>query len=90
MKRCVSCSAWLPDVVVLDIMMPVRDGFETARELRACFHDAIAIVAFTAMDSTHVVANAARGLFDGYCQKGVSPARLLGVLGDLWRPGSQP
>ena len=79
-------SAWRPDVLVLDIMMPLRDGFETARMLRARFHEAILIVAFTAMDSTHVVANAAGRLFDGYCQKGVSPARLMRVLGDLWCP----
>jgi two-component system OmpR family response regulator len=30
--RCVR--DWVPDVVVLDIMMPERDGFETAQALR--------------------------------------------------------
>lgn len=83
-------STWRPDVVVLDIMMPVHDGFDTARALRGRFHRAISIVAFTALDSAHVAVHTAGKLFDGYCQKGASPARLVNVLGDLWEPRVQP
>ncbi len=32
-----SCRARLPDLVLLDVLMPVKDGIDTAIELRAAF-----------------------------------------------------
>ncbi|CAD6562474.1 response regulator [Paraburkholderia sabiae] len=75
---------WKPDVAVLDIMMPVHDGFQTAQALRDRFDDYVGIVAFTATDSSFVKSHpASRFLFDGYCQKGTSPERLVRVLESL-------
>ncbi|ACC73890.1 response regulator [Paraburkholderia phymatum] len=77
-------AGWKPDIAVLDIMMPVQDGFETAQALRARFDAGLLIVAFTATDSAFVKAHPdSFRLFDGYCQKGTSPLHLIRVLESL-------
>lgn len=72
---------WMPDVVVLDIDMPVHDGFSTARVLRRIpsTHDA-AIVAFTSLDEREVWEKGYPAGFDGYCQKGHSPKELVDMI----------
>ncbi|MBB5497867.1 response regulator [Paraburkholderia sp. MM5384-R2] len=78
---------WVPDVVVLDIMMPERDGYETASALRRYLPThSLGIVAFTSLDEDHVrQTGRERHNFDGYCQKGTAPATLLALLRGLWR-----
>jgi two-component system, OmpR family, response regulator len=77
-------SEWKPDMAVLDIMMPVQDGFQTARALRAKFDETISIVAFTATDNAFVKSHPdSCWLFDGYCQKGTAPMHLVQVLESL-------
>ena len=78
---------WVPDVVVLDIMMPERDGYETAIALRSYLPtQSLGIVAFTSLDEEHVRETArSRHNFDGYCQKGTAPTALLALLRNLWR-----
>ena len=83
--RCVR--DWVPDVVVLDIMMPERDGFETAQALRTYLPTPnLGIVAFTSLDDDHVrETGTARHNFDGYCRKGTPPVALLALMQKLWR-----
>lgn len=83
--RCVR--DWVPDVVVLDIMMPERDGFETAQALRTYLPTPnLGIVAFTSLDDDHVrETGTARHNFDGYCRKGTAPIALLALMKKLWR-----
>lgn len=78
---------WVPDVVVLDIMMPERDGYETASALREYLPTpSLGIVAFTSLDEDHVKETGrARHNFDGYCQKGTAPAALLALMRNIWR-----
>lgn len=83
--RCVK--DWVPDVVVLDIMMPERDGYETASALRDYLPThSLGIVAFTSLDEDHVKETGrARHNFDGYCQKGTAPSQLLALMRNIWR-----
>jgi two-component system, OmpR family, response regulator len=83
--RCVK--DWVPDVVVLDIMMPEHDGYETASALRSYLPThSLGIVAFTSLDEDHVrETGKARHNFDGYCQKGTAPTALLSLMRNLWR-----
>ncbi len=73
--------SWLPHAIIMDISMPDCTGFEAARALRC--HDPtseIAIIAFTALDDVEVRRHLVDGEFDGYCQKGQSPAALVALL----------
>ena len=72
---------WMPDVIVLDINMPLHDGFSTARVLRRLPSTrGAAIVAFTALDEQVVRHKGLPAGFDGYCQKGQSPGDLVNVI----------
>ncbi|VXB21300.1 Response regulator receiver protein [Burkholderia sp. 8Y] len=72
---------WVPHIVILDISMPEHDGFATARVLRriARTRDA-GIVAFTALGEELVRTQGLHAGFDGYCQKGNSPATLVHLM----------
>lgn len=64
-----------PDVVLLDIMMPVMDGWETIRQLKADPEtESIPVVALTALRLTEEQVRAAG--FTGYLSKPVTPHRL--------------
>ncbi|KAA1015229.1 response regulator [Paraburkholderia panacisoli] len=75
---------WLPDVVLLDIWMPQRDGFETADAIKHCAPaPGPFILAYTCADRRFVMTNpASRGL-DGYCRKGTSPSELALIVRSL-------
>ncbi|AUT76569.1 two-component system response regulator [Paraburkholderia hospita] len=76
---------WLPDVVLLDVWMPQRDGFETAEAIRRCAPGpGPVIVAYTCADEAFVMANPASKSFDGYCRKGTSPLELVLIVKSLF------
>lgn len=58
-----------PDVVLLDLKMPVLDGVEAAREIRRQ-SPAVRIVAFTAHDEPELVVAMIEAGASGYCLKG--------------------
>jgi CheY-like chemotaxis protein/DNA-binding CsgD family transcriptional regulator len=68
----------LPDVVLLDAVMPGMDGFEVARRLKADFATrAIPLIFMTGLsDTEHVVAAFAAGGAD-YVTKPIRPAEVL-------------
>lgn len=68
----------LPDVVLLDAVMPGMDGFEVARRLKADFATrTIPIIFMTGLtDTEHVVAGFAAGGAD-YVTKPIRPAEVL-------------
>lgn len=68
----------LPDVILLDAMMPGMDGFEVARQLKADFAtQQVPIIFMTGLTETeHVVAAFAAGGAD-YVTKPIHPAEVL-------------
>lgn len=75
---------WLPDVVLLDIWMPQRDGFETAGAIRHCaLVPGPFILAYTCADKRFVMENPASRSLDGYCSKGTSPPELVSIVRSL-------
>ncbi|MDR5826356.1 response regulator [Caballeronia sp. LP006] len=72
---------WKPDALLLDISMPVIDGFSVARALRQnAKTSSMVIVALTAHDDAFVKQRASEGDFDGYCQKGLMLQSLMALL----------
>lgn len=75
---------WTPDVVLLDLIMPQRDGFTTARAIREYpSTSGTFICAYTARDEVLITRSEDRSLFDGYVRKGTSPPSLLSYLNHL-------
>jgi len=72
----------LPDIVLLDAMMPGMDGFEVARRLKAGVATAsIPIVFMTALtDTEHVLAAFAAGGVD-YVSKPIRPREVVARIG---------
>lgn len=75
---------WLPDVVLLDIFMPQRDGFETAHAMRQYLPaSGMLIVAYTATDKELIEKNPYSVEFDGYARKGTPPDKLVSFVKEL-------
>jgi len=67
-----------PDVVILDIEMPVMDGFSAARLLRLMAP--VTLIALTAMATADTEAQAVAAGFDFYLPKPVDLDLLLSIL----------
>jgi two-component system, sensor histidine kinase and response regulator len=77
---------FMPDMVLLDILMPGMDGLETCRQIRMLPNcDLLPIIFLTADDrpETHVNAFQAKG--DDFLRKPVSPAELTVRIRSLMR-----
>lgn len=76
-----------PDVLLLDIQMPVLDGLSTLRKLRADDNPTPVLV-LTTFDDDALVLQAVRDGADGYVLKDVSLDRLAGAVRTLAAGGS--
>ena len=66
-----------PDVVLMDIRMPRRDGLDAARELAA---DGLAVVMLTAFDTDDFILDALRAGAAGFLLKDTAPADLVDAV----------
>jgi CheY-like chemotaxis protein len=69
-----------PDAVLLDLGLPVMDGFETARRLRQQGLEAALLVAVTGFGAAEDRLRTAEAGFDSHLTKPVSPEALRAVL----------
>jgi CheY-like chemotaxis protein len=77
---------WVPDVILLDLMMPQRDGFTTARAIREYLPTSRTFIcAYTGRDEVLITRCVEGSVFDGYFRKGASPPSLNLYLNGLKR-----
>ena len=81
----------LPDLVLMDVQMPVMDGYEALRVIRANSASAslpvIAITAFAMFEDRHKALNAG---FDGYLPKPINVTALRMQIELLLKQQQQP
>ena len=73
-----------PDVVVMDVMMPVKDGVESCREIMEAVPDA-RVVMLTASTEENAVVEALAAGATGYLQKETGLDQMLRTLRDVSR-----
>jgi DNA-binding NarL/FixJ family response regulator len=79
-----------PDLVVLDLSMPVMDGLEALPHIRTSCPDAT-IVVMSGFGAAQMTERALAGGADGYLQKGAPLATVVDYLGaTMARRGSPP
>lgn len=76
----------IPDVVLLDINMPVMDGFETARWLKQ-FHPDVLVLALSMQDQEEIIIRMIRCGARGYLLKNTHPVELEQALEALVSKG---
>jgi DNA-binding NarL/FixJ family response regulator len=77
----------IPDIVLLDISMPVMDGFATAQWLKET-HPEILIMALSMQDDEQSLIKMIKSGAKGYLLKNVHPAELEKALNALVKNGS--
>ena len=79
-----AANRWLPDVIILDMNMPERDGFDTASIIRRIIPNPdLVIIAYTGEYHPDIEQKAYRSGFDGYCRKGGALEPLLSTIAAL-------
>jgi CheY-like chemotaxis protein len=68
-----------PDLILMDIMMPGMDGYETTRRLRCELRQTAPVYAVSALDKDPALLNAAG--MTGHYRKPLALADLRGLLG---------
>jgi CheY-like chemotaxis protein len=84
LEAVMSARAFQPDVAILDIEMPVMDGFGAARLLSST--PPPTLIALTAKASADIEAQTAAAGFDFYLPKPVDLDRLLSILQSIAHP----
>ena len=77
-------TVWVPQAVLMDMRMPVMDGYETTRRIRAIAKDrAIAVIAVTASAPLTDEQNEALATgMDGYVRKPVKQEEIFAAIGN--------
>lgn len=68
-----------PDVVLMDIAMPVMDGIEATQQIKAKLPDVKIIMLTSRQENDEVYTSLAAGA-DAYCMKDISTERLMQVI----------
>jgi CheY-like chemotaxis protein len=72
--------AWKPEVAIVDIGLPLLDGYEVARRLRAALGTTIRLIALTAYRSPEDIRRAYAAGFDVHLAKPADPSEIRDLL----------
>ena len=70
--------AWKPDVAVVDLEMPIVDGYGVARRVRQALGAGVRLIALTGHDDA---SGALAAGFDTFLQKPADPDRVCSLVG---------
>lgn len=76
----------LPDVIILDVDMPIMDGFETAQHLQERYPEIKVLILTMLQDETTLIRMLKLGI-KGYLGKDVEPAELKNALLEIYNKG---
>ena len=74
-----------PDIALIDLGLPGRDGYEVARTIRAALGKDITLIALTGYGSPDDRRRTEQAGFDAHLVKPLDPAALPGILGAVER-----
>jgi CheY-like chemotaxis protein len=87
----VRARAFKPDVVFLDLGMPIMDGYETAVALRRIAGlERVTIAALSGWNDQATMARVAQAGFDHHLTKPATFAQIDSVLRGEWEPVARP
>jgi DNA-binding NarL/FixJ family response regulator len=75
-----------PDLILLDIAMPMMDGYETAKWLTT-YHPEIRILALSTMDSEFAIIKMIKNGAKGYVLKDAEPTELVQAIDSMMGKG---
>ena len=78
-----------PDLVLLDVNMPVQNGIETLKQIRSANADAL-VVMLTSLTLRQTVEEAVEGGALHYIRKDMAREELVALLKDLLTEDSEP
>lgn len=76
-------SQFTPDIAFIDLQMPMRDGFDTAKEFRSRLGEKPVLIALTGQEWASTGDEADRAGFDGYLQKPAQASALARLVQTL-------
>lgn len=72
----------LPDVIVLDVVMPIKNGFQAAQVIKE-FHPQVKIIGCSTLEDTASMQKAKEHGFDYYIKKPFSKDDLIKALNEV-------
>lgn len=72
------------DVVIMDVSMPVLDGVEALKEMKARFKGDLKVVLMSGLDDNLIKDQVARAKLDGFFKKGAPITVLIKTLEGLF------
>ncbi|RDC62870.1 response regulator transcription factor [Adhaeribacter pallidiroseus] len=77
----------LPDIVLLDVSMPIMDGYQTARWLEQ-YHPEVKVLALSMHDDDETILEMLHAGVNGYVLKNAEPAEVKAALRAMEQQGS--
>jgi DNA-binding NarL/FixJ family response regulator len=84
MEALALCEQFSPDLVLMDIVMPVCDGIEGTRLIKTKYHH-IKVIILTTFDDDENIAKAMQNGAEGYILKDLEPAELIAIIKNTMR-----